>query len=255
MAELGYIIFLPILTGLLLFLVPRRLNLLSSLVALAIAVVTGFFSLQIYGIDPQTLQFDCFANLCAEGSWVYNVLSGASKYFYVNIDGLSQLITVGVNFFAVVILIYTLKSITIKNKPGSFYPYFLITLGCANGAVLADNLLLFIFLWGILGLTLYKLIRAYDEESSAAAKKTLILIGTSDGIMILGIALVWNITGNLNMSEINVATTSAAAIVAFVALLIGSFTKAGAFPFHSWIPDYTKKAPGASSAYLPASLD
>ena len=255
MAELGYIIFLPILTGLLLFVAPGRLNLLSSLVALAIAVVTGFFSLQIYGIDAQTLQFDCFAGLCAEGSWVYDVLNGASKYFYLNIDGLSQLITVGVNFFAVVILIYSLKSITSKNKPRSFYPYFLITLGCANGAVLADNLLLFLFFWGILGLTLYKLIRAYDEESSAAAKKTLILIGTSDGIMILGIALIWNIAGNLNMSEVSINTTSSAAIVAFVAMLIGSFTKAGAFPFHTWIPDYTKKAPAASSAYLPASLD
>ena len=38
-------------------------------------------------------------------------------------------------------------------------------------------------------------------------------------------------------------------------MLTGSFTKAGAFPFHTWVPDYAKSAPASSSAYLPASLD
>ena len=38
-------------------------------------------------------------------------------------------------------------------------------------------------------------------------------------------------------------------------MLTGSFTKAGAFPFHTWVPDYAKYAPASSSAYLPASLD
>jgi formate hydrogenlyase subunit 3/multisubunit Na+/H+ antiporter MnhD subunit len=44
-------------------------------------------------------------------------------------------------------------------------------------------------------------------------------------------------------------------VVAFLSLLAGSFTKAGAFPFHTWVPDYAKYAPASSSAYLPASLD
>ena len=36
---------------------------------------------------------------------------------------------------------------------------------------------------------------------------------------------------------------------------LGRFTKAGAFPFHTWVPDYSETAPATSSAYLPASLD
>jgi formate hydrogenlyase subunit 3/multisubunit Na+/H+ antiporter MnhD subunit len=36
---------------------------------------------------------------------------------------------------------------------------------------------------------------------------------------------------------------------------VGSFTKAGAFPFHTWAPDYARDAPASSSALLPASLD
>jgi len=57
------------------------------------------------------------------------------------------------------------------------------------------------------------------------------------------------------MSEINVTTGSAVHVAAFLALLAGSFTKAGAFPFHTWVPDYAKDAPASSSAYMPASLD
>jgi multicomponent Na+:H+ antiporter subunit A len=115
--------------------------------------------------------------------------------------------------------------------------------------------LLFLFFWGILGITLYKLIPGTDEESSATAKKTLILIGASDSIMIIGIAIVWKISGSLSMGGISIPTTNALSVVAFLALLTGSFTKAGAFPFHTWVPDYTKYAPASSSAYLPASLD
>ena len=57
------------------------------------------------------------------------------------------------------------------------------------------------------------------------------------------------------MSSISLQATDAISISAFLALLIGSFTKAGAFPFHSWVPDYAENAPASSSAYLPASLD
>ncbi|MGC9342072.1 MAG: proton-conducting transporter membrane subunit, partial [Bacteroidales bacterium] len=55
--------------------------------------------------------------------------------------------------------------------------------------------------------------------------------------------------------EMQVSTQSGAGNMAFILLAIGSFTKAGAFPFHSWIPDYAKSAHGISSAFMPASLD
>jgi multicomponent Na+:H+ antiporter subunit A len=137
----------------------------------------------------------------------------------------------------------------------NYYPYFLVTIGCSYGAVLADNLLLFITFWGILGITLYKLIPGNSEESSATAKKTLILIGASDSIMLIGIALIWRLTGSLNISATALPTDNVLTVTAFLALMIGSFTKAGAFPFHTWVPDYAQNAPASSSALLPASLD
>jgi multicomponent Na+:H+ antiporter subunit A len=156
--------------------------------------------------------------------------------------------------FSVLILLYSLVYIK-EGRVRNYYPYFLITIGCSYGAVLSDNLLLFITFWGILGITLYKLIPGNNEGSSATAKKTLILIGASDSIMLIGIALIWRLTGSLEISNTALPTDNVLTVTAFLALLVGSFTKAGAFPFHTWVPDYAQEAPASSSALLPASLD
>src|SRR6056297_3115765 len=121
MTELNYIIILPILAGIVLFLFPERLKMLKGLIALAIAGVAGYFSIKLYGFEPQSLKFDCFAAMFSEGSVVQHVLTGASKYFYIHIDGLSKLITLGIGFFAFVILIYSLTGFSKQKQIKSFY--------------------------------------------------------------------------------------------------------------------------------------
>ena len=48
---------------------------------------------------------------------------------------------------------------------------------------------------------------------------------------------------------------SALSIFAFILLAIGALAKAGAMPFHTWIPEAAEKAPLPVMALLPASLD
>ncbi|MEI8225940.1 MAG: proton-conducting transporter membrane subunit [Bacteroidota bacterium] len=254
MKEIISIITLPVLTGLMLFFVPEKFRTLKGLVALLISIITGYLTIMIYSSDNQILSLNELS--AGSGLSVFGIdfLRDAGKYMAFNSDSLSKLIVLSVSLFTFLILLYSIVYIK-AGRVKNYYPYFLITLGCAYGAVLSDNLLLFLAFWGVLGITLYKLIDGYDEESSATAKKTLILIGASDSIMIIGIAIIWKITGSLSMGGISIPTTNALSVVAFLALLTGSFTKAGAFPFHTWVPDYAKSAPASSSAYLPASLD
>ncbi len=73
--------------------------------------------------------------------------------------------------------------------------------------------------------------------------------------MIFGIGLLWVLKETFTISSIQVTTESTLGVIAFITLLIGSLAKAGAFPLHTWLPDYTEKAPASSSALLPASLD
>ncbi len=46
-----------------------------------------------------------------------------------------------------------------------------------------------------------------------------------------------------------------ASAAAFLFLVSASFAKAGAMPFHTWIPEISEKAPVSVMAFLPASLD
>lgn len=254
MNEIIYIITIPIIVGLVLFLIPRKLLLVKGILALIVSAITLFYSVSIF-LGNQFLIENCKIINLINSALIHSINIDLVKYSALNIDSLNQLIILFISIFAFLILLYSLVYISKDSKISNYYEYFLITVGCSFGAAAADNLLLFIVFWGILGFTLYKLIKGHDEESSATAKKTFIIVGASDGIMILGIAILWKITGDLNMSEMTLPTSNTLTVSAFIALLIGSFTKAGAFPFHSWIPDYTKSAPASSSALLPASLD
>ena len=74
------------------------------------------------------------------------------------------------------------------------------------------------------------------------------MIGTSDSVMIFGIGILWILSNSLKMSDINIHTKDALGVIAFITLLIASLTKAGAFPLHTWVPDYAETAPASSTA-------
>jgi len=251
---LQLLILLPLAAGMLLLLVPDKFLTAKGIFALIISLVSGYLTLALFSSAVQIAVFDEVIGKSCISIFGTNLFQSPDRYFTFTLDNLSKLIILFISLFAILVLIYSLVYIK-AGRARNYYPWALITLACSYGAVLSDNLLLFLAFWGILGITLYKLIPGRDEESSATAKKTLILIGASDSVMIIGIGMLWRLTGSLSMESISMPTTNILSVTAFVALLVGCFTKAGAFPFHTWVPDYAKDAPASSSALLPASLD
>jgi formate hydrogenlyase subunit 3/multisubunit Na+/H+ antiporter MnhD subunit len=252
MNEIVNILILPLIAGIVLFAIPDRYKTFKALIALSASIITVYLAFIIFKSHNRLLTQEDLSLGSTFSLSGQNIIPGS--YIAFHSDNLSKLIILLAALLSFLILLYSIiyiKAESVRN----YYSYFLITMGCTFGAVLSDNLLLFLSFWGVLGLTLYKLIRGSGEESSAAAKKTLILIGASDSIMIIGIAIIWKVSRSLSMDAISVSTGNVLGITAFLALLCGSFTKAGAFPFHTWVPDYTMHAPAASSAFLPASLD
>lgn len=251
---LQMLIIIPLAAGVLFFAIPERFHTVKGILALAATLVAGYLAIALYSADPQmTAQGEILSRNCMT---ILNadLLQNSGEFLTFTLDGLSKLIILFISIIALLVLLYTLVYNRF-DKVSNYYPWFLITLGCSYGAVLSDNLILFVMFWGILGITLYKLIPGKDEKSSAAAKKTMILIGASDTIMLVGIALLWRLTDTLSINNISLETNNILTVTAFLALLVGSFTKAGAFPFHSWVPDYSETAPASSTALLPASLD
>lgn len=247
-------VLIPVVAGIVLFLIPERFTKAKSVIALAITVVSCYMSVGLYSLSVQMVPLDgSLDNLCTS-LFGADLLQNASRFFTLTLDNLSKLIVLLTSIFVLLITLYSIVYIK-TGRVRNYYSWFLLTAGCSYGAVLSDNLLLFTAFWGILGITLYKLIPGNDEESSATAKKTLILIGASDTVMLLGVAMLWRLTGSLSINNISIPTDNILNVTAFLLLLVGSFTKAGAFPFHTWVPDYAKSAPASSSALLPASLD
>jgi len=174
----------------------------------------------------------------------------------LKLDSLSSFILLSSSVLSFLIVVYT-TSFSEKARPrrlSLFYAYFLFTLSFANGAVLADDLVLLLVFWGGMLLTIFGMIFLGSAESYKTATKALIIAGTADICLLVGIALTVHAAGTSALSDIHLPLNSVTTL-ACILLLIGATAKAGAMPFHSWIPDAAVDAPLPFMALLPGALE
>ena len=183
----SYLIILPFIVGLFCLVIPRKLSKLRDLLAIGGSLLTFYFTIVSFFGKPL--------------EWSYNNL------LLLRVDNLSGFILLTIGLFGVLIVLYSLKFMAGKERLNEYYTYLLWTIGGACGAILANNLVLLLIFWGFLGLTLYLLIGIGGPEASPAAKKTFIIVGGSDCLMILGIGIVWLLTGSFQMDNISVHLT------------------------------------------------
>ena len=173
----------------------------------------------------------------------------------LRVDVLSAFILLAVAFFGLIVAIYSVGYMKGRESHRAYFTYLLWTLGVSCGVVLANDLLFLLVCWGFLGLTLYLMANIAGPGAAEAARKSLMIIGGSDALMLLGIVIYWQLTGTTRMDGGAVALDSPLAYTAFLTLLAGAFAKAGAVPFHTWVPGFGEKVDAPVSAFLPASLD
>ena len=179
----------------------------------------------------------------------------ASPFLALQSNHFSSSINLGCAFFTFLIVLYSLKFMEERERLGEYYAYLLITLGAAAGVVFATDFITLLVFWGILGIPLYFLVGFNGPQGSRAAKKTLVLVGGADALMILGVGIMIMLTGWAQIGVIKIALDGPLPILAFLCLLSGAAAKAGALPFHTWIPDSAEVAPVPVMALLPGSLD
>ncbi|MFB0509463.1 MAG: NADH-quinone oxidoreductase subunit L, partial [bacterium] len=162
----------------------------------------------------------------------------------------SSFILLAALFFGLLITIY---SFTQKQK--NYFSYLLLTIAASSLAILSNNLVILLLAWGGVAILLYLMIGLGRSGSEMVANKALVMVGGSDILMLVGAALIYYQTNTLTMSDISIPIHGTIPTIAFILLLIGALTKAGAMPFHSWIPDSAEYAPVPVMAFLPGSLD
>ncbi len=174
-------------------------------------------------------------------------------------DGLSLFVGIFVVFFTVIIFIYSLGSI--KKDRADYYVWFFATFFASLGTVFSRNVWLLMIFWGFLGLALFKLVNLSDsDETSSVAKKAFIIVGGSDGLMLLGFIIYMYLTYhrlaiNFSLNNYSLSINNGLSLLSFILIASGCFAKAGAMPFHTWVPEVSKEAKIPVVAYLPASLD
>jgi formate hydrogenlyase subunit 3/multisubunit Na+/H+ antiporter MnhD subunit len=227
-------IFIPLIAGATLLFLTDRLKPVSKAFALFITLLSFASSVYIFAVKPV--------------SW-----PSASNAIFLA-DNLSGFIAIGVSLFAFLVTIYSLGSI--EKSVSRYFGCVLIALGGSIGAVFSNHFVTLIVFWGLLALVLYLLVNmGSDEAAPAAANKALVIIGSTDALMLFGIAVAWAISGTFSMDKIRISLNNPLSVAAYISIAAACFAKAGAMPLHSWLPDVAEAAPTPVTAYLPASLD
>jgi NADH-quinone oxidoreductase subunit L len=175
--------------------------------------------------------------------------------FTLRLYSFSGFIVLAAAGFALAITLYSLPFMAKREHTGLFYFQLLLSVAFANGAALADNLILLLFFWEGLLITLYGLIAIGRPGAWKSALKALVLVGVSDVCMMFGIALAGHFAGTMQISKMHLVLTQTGPTLAFLFLIVGATAKAGALPFHSWIPDAAVDAPLPFMALMPAAFE
>jgi len=240
------IVFLPLIVGFVLMFLPRRLSRVSKLATLIISVITFIMGIVIFISQPA----DYFRSLVN--------ISGFELQLILAARPLGSFILMFAMGFGLLITLYSLKSMSVGTRLNEYYGAILLTLGGSAGILLCDHLIFLLIFWEIVTVSLYVLIATGGKNSNFAATKSFAMIGFSDGAFLLGIAMVWILSGTFVTSDIMqnpIAAKSPLAIAAFLLLMTAAITKAGAMPLHTWLPDSGEYAPVSVMALLPAALD
>jgi multicomponent Na+:H+ antiporter subunit D len=176
-------------------------------------------------------------------------------------DGLTKLMLITINLVALVSIIFAGPYLKRYTKTWLFHALFLLMTGAMNAVVLAGDLFnLFVFI-EVAAISSYALVGfGCESEELEAAFKYLVLGAVGSAFILLGVTILYSLTGHLNMAMVSqvladqVGSTSPAALLAAAALLGGLALKAAMVPFHAWLPDAHPSAPAPISAMLSGVL-
>ncbi len=136
-----------------------------------------------------------------------------------------------------------------------FYALFLLCLtGLLGIAATADAFNVFVFL-EVSSLATYALVAAGPQRRALLAAFQYLILGTLGGsFLLIGLGLLYQATGSLNMADMatRLPDSSMPRVVAAGAafVLLGLALKSALFPMHQWLPNVYVQAPSAVSAFL-----
>ena len=229
---------IPALAAVIILLTPKRARFIKEALTLLATAAGLVVAIALFGREI-VLKF----------SW-----AGFGMDFDFRLYHFSAFIVLAVAAFSFLIALYSTVFMKGKESLRQFYGFMLLTTAFVSGAVLSNNLVLMLFFWEGLLAMLFAMIMTGGAKASPTAVKALVLNGTADLCLMLGIGITAWQSGTLTMDKINLPLNFWGG-AAFALMMVGAIAKAGSMPFHSWIPDAAVDAPLPFMAFLPAALE
>ncbi len=177
------------------------------------------------------------------------------------VDVLNAFVLLIVAAIGAVILPYSRRSVAHEvpeSLQGGFYTALLLCLtGLLGVAITGDAFNLFVFL-EISSLSSYVLISLGRDRRALTAAFQYLIMGTIGAtFIVIGIGLLYMVTGTLNMADLGTRIPALGAnrtvLAAFAFITVGATLKLALFPLHFWLPNAYAYAPSAVTGFLAAT--
>lgn len=210
----------------------------------------------VLGLSIRTIQF-----VYQNGAYNYNFGNWNEKIgVQFTVDEFSSLMGLFIIALAFLIVIYSLKDIEHEIKPQQFSGYYtlvFILLFSMLGITFTNDLFNMYVFMEILSITSCSIISIKRKKENYMASFRYLILNTMGSLsVLLGIALLYMVSGHLNMTQVYLTISEIWSIyptnilVAVGFILTGLGIKAAVFPLHVWLPDAHSTAPTPSSALL-----
>lgn len=235
------LIFLPILSGLLLFFLGGGA---SKWVSFGVSLAAGGLSLfMAANFDPQLgIQF------AQELLW----LPALGIRYHVGADGISMLMVLLTNLLAPLILLSTFKQS--PSQPGVHYGLMMVMQGAMTGVFVAYDLFLYYIFWELALIPAYFLVLLYGVEGRRpVALKFFLYTLVGSLLMLVAIIFLSQQTNPHSFDLYDVyglRLSPSAQLYVLLAFMAAYAIKIPIFPFHTWQPDTYTEAPNGTTMLL-----
>ncbi len=174
----------------------------------------------------------------------------------IKLDKLSTGMMMVVTGVGMLVHIFSLAYMKEDEARGRFFTCLSLFMFSMTGIVLSSNLIMTFIFWELVGLSSYLLIGHWYQKDSAAdaCKKAFLTNRIGDFGFMIGILLLWNITGTFafDAMKLPAGLGDGVLVAALLCIFCGAVGKSAQLPLHVWLPD-AMEGPTPVSALIHAA--